>query len=189
MIGYISGIAKNIENQLLIVDVNGVGYELHCSSNTLMDVTADSPTTLWVYTHVREDSLQLFGFSSKVEKRLFESLLKVNGIGPKMAITILSGASLDQIIDAIEAKDIKALCALPKVGKKIAEQMILTLRGHLVLDESKSPQAQAHDDVHSALVNLGFRPADIQNVLKDLGAELDFETKLRRALQTLGGGR
>lgn len=189
MIGYVSGVAKFVEANNLIVDVNGVGYELMCSSNTMMDIQLEGPVTLWVYTHVREDALQLFGFSSKVEKKLFESLLKVNGIGPKMATTILSGASLDKIIDAIEAKDIKSLTALPKVGKKIAEQMILTLKGQLVFDESKSPQAQAHDDVYSALINLGFRSNDVQLVLKELGGELNFEDKLRKALATLGGGR
>ncbi|MBY0313943.1 MAG: Holliday junction branch migration protein RuvA [Bdellovibrionales bacterium] len=189
MIGYVSGAVKFIEANNVIIDVNGVGYELTCSANTLMDTKKDGSMALWVYTHVREDALQLYGFSSKVEKKLFESLLKVNGIGPKMAVTILSGASLDKIIDAIESKDIKTLTAFPKVGKKIAEQMILTLKGQLVLDESKSPQAQAHEDVHSALINLGFRSADVQNVLKDLGGDMTFEDKLRKALSTLGGHR
>lgn len=186
MISYLRGNVILAENQSAILDVQGVGYEVICSSNTLSDLVVSADTALWIYTHVREDSLLLFGFSSQVEKKLFESLIKVNGIGPKMAITILSGASLDQIIDFIEKDNVKGLTGLPKVGKKTAEQMILTLKGKLVFEQSSVPRPDR--DVLSALVNLGFRATDVKEVLKETDDKMSFEDQLRKALQSLGGG-
>jgi holliday junction DNA helicase RuvA len=186
MIGYLSGLVKYVENHDVILDVNGVGYELQCSSNTLADLALGENSALWVHTHVREDAFTLFGFSSQVEKKLFESLLKVNGVGPKMAIVILSGATLDHIIDSIESKNVPALCALPKVGKKTAEQMILTLKGKLVVDREATP-AGGGGDIVSALSNLGFKPGNIHEVVKKLEPGLSFEEKIRQALAELGG--
>lgn len=186
MIGYLSGLVKFLETNSVILDVQGVGYELTCSSNTLGDLALGANSALWVHTHVREDALSLFGFSSQVEKKLFESLLKVSGIGPKMAIQILSGAALDHIIDAIENKDVAALCALPKVGKKTAEQMILTLKGKLVMDRAGTASG-GQGDLVSALANLGFKPATIHDVVKKIDPQLSFEEKIRTALAELGG--
>lgn len=189
MIAYLSGNIKWIESNTVIVDVGGVGYETICSTNTIGDLSEGAKTALWIHTHVREDALQLFGFSSQVEKRLFENLLKVNGIGPKMAIQILSGAPLDRLIDFIEQQDVKALCQLPKVGKKIAEQMILTLKGKLVLESTATKGRAPTDELASALSNLGFKPYDIQEVLKDIDRKTPFEDQIRAALSTLGGHR
>jgi len=186
MIGYLNGKVKWIEGNSLIIDVGGVGYEALCSTNTIGDLAEGALAALWVHTHVREDALQLFGFSSQVEKRLFESLLKVNGIGPKMAIQILSGAPLDRLIDFIEQQDVKALTQLPKVGKKIAEQMILTLKGKLVIEGASKPTT---DELVSALANLGFKPYDIQEAVKKIDRKKPFEDQIRTALSTLGGQR
>lgn len=187
MIGYLNGTVQWIEGNQVILDVSGVGYESLCSSNTLMDLEEGAKTALWIYTHVREDALQLFGFSTQIEKRLFENLLKVNGIGPKMAVQILSGAPLDRLIDFIEQQDVKALTQLPKVGKKIAEQMILTLKGKLVIESAsgKTPS----DELSSALSNLGFKPHDVQEVVKSIDRKLPFEDQIRKALSSLGGAR
>lgn len=187
MIGYLQGTIRWMESSQIIIDVQGVGYEVTCSSNTLVDLLEGQGAALWIYTHVREDVIHLFGFTSQVEKKLFESLLKVNGIGPKMAIQILSGASLDQIIDSIEQQDVKALTQLPKVGKKIAEQMILTLRGKLVVDDARTSAGQ--DDLSSALTNLGFKIQDVQDIVKKVDRKKPFEEQLRLALTSLGGGR
>jgi holliday junction DNA helicase RuvA len=186
MIGYLHGIVKWVETSQVILDVQGVGYEVSCSSNSLADLPESRPASLWIYTHVREDAIQLFGFSTQVEKKLFESLLKVNGIGPKMAIQILSGAALNHIIDAIEQQDVKLLTQLPKVGKKIAEQMILTLKGKLVLSSSG---VAVQDDLSSALTNLGFKPLDVQEITKKVDRKKPFEEQLRSALASLGGAR
>jgi holliday junction DNA helicase RuvA len=187
MIAYLRGKVFEMQDNSLILDVQGVGYDVIASKNTLDDLRLDTETAVWVHTHVREDAFSLFGFSSKVEKHLFESLIKVNGIGPKLAIQILSGATLDQIIQLIENEDIKGLCQLPKVGKKTAEQMILSLRGKLVIDAENAPQASTKTELQSALAHLGFKPADIEKVLTKVEPKSDFEEQLRHALSLLGG--
>ena len=144
---------------------------------------------MWIHTHVREDQFTLFGFSSKIEKKLFLSLIKVNGIGPKLATQVLSGASLDHIIDAIEEKNVKALTALPRVGKKTAEQMILTLKGALVVDrdqqQTKMEPVKPHKEILSALTNLGFRSAEVEEVVLSLPKDVDFEQGVRDSLRLL----
>ena len=189
MISFLSGQIIDNEASVLTVLCRGVGYEVTCSTNTVADLEGIKVVQLWIYTHVREDQFHLFGFSSKVEKKLFLSLIKVNGVGPKMAMQILSGASLDHIIDAIESKDVKALTALPRVGKKTAEQMILTLKGALVVDKSQSNQkmepVKPHKEILSALTNLGFRSGEIEEVVYGLPKDIDFEQGVRESLRLL----
>ena len=135
MIAYISGqVAERGENEIVVL-CRGLGYQVFCSQNTLDDIADRKVVQLWTHNHVREDLFALYGFSSKVEKKLFLSMLKVNGIGPKLAIRALSGAPLQTILTAIEKSDVATLVKLPKVGKKTAEQMILTLKGKLVMEE------------------------------------------------------
>lgn len=186
MIAYLRGKVHEMYDHSLIIDVQGVGYEVNASRNTLEDMNLTAETALWVHTHVREDAFTLFGFSSKVEKHLFESLIKVNGIGPKLAIQVLSGATLDQIIQLIENEDVKGLCQLPKVGKKTAEQMILSLRGKLVLDGESAPST-TKSELTTALTHLGFRGVDIEKVLTKVEPAAPFEDQLRHALSLLGG--
>lgn len=139
MIGYLKGKIIEVTSDSALIDVNGVGYEVLASSSNLAEMQNSLGTIeLWIHTHVREDALVLFGFSNKLEREMFHSLLKVNGIGPKLAINALSGATPDQIIEMIELEDVKALSKLPKVGKKTAEQMILTLKGKLVISARDS---------------------------------------------------
>ncbi len=189
MISFLSGQVIDNEEGILTLLCRGVGYEVICSTNTVGDLHDRKIVQLWIHTHVREDQFQLFGFSSKIEKKLFLSLIKVNGIGPKLAIQVLSGASLDHIIDAIEAKDVKALTALPRVGKKTAEQMILTLKGALIVDKgaekSNVEPARPHKEIMSALTNLGFRAAEIEEVVYGLPKDVDFEQGVRDSLRLL----
>lgn len=187
MISYLSGQVIDEHEGALTILCRGVGYEVICSTNTLNDLTDRKVVQLWIYTHVREDALQLFGFSSQVEKKLFLNLLKVNGIGPKLAMQILSGASLDSIIDAIESKDVATLTKLPKVGKKTAEQMILTLKGTLAIDKVDHSPApvKTHKEILSALVNLGFRAQEVEEVIYALPSDIDFEQGVRHSLKVL----
>lgn len=209
MIAQLKGFLIEVTPESAILDVNGVGYELTCSLNTLAELQADmmggagatakpsKPVQVYTYTHVREDVLQLFGFSSKTEKQLFTTLLKVNGIGPKMAINILSGGTVEQILAMIESEDVKALSKLPKVGKKTAEQMVLTLKGKLVIQEPETPAkksvslaktlAGTHKEIHSALVNLGFRPQDVDKVISQMPKEVDLQEGIRQGLSALSG--
>lgn len=194
MIGYLRGRVNELNPEGLIVDVGGVGYELQCSVNTLDDCGAGEEVALHVHTHVREDAIALFGFSTALEKRLFLSLTKVNGVGPKLAIKALSAGPLSRLVEMIEAGDVKGLSGLPKVGKKTAEQIILTLRGKLVMDDAEGKAAGAtsrplgtRGEIVSALVNLGFRLPDVEKVVEDLPVGTDLQSGIRQGLQALTG--
>ena len=195
MIGYLRGKVLDLELDSVLLDCQGIGYELSCSPTTLASLQPNEGASLWVYTHVREDALILFGFGDKLEKQLFLQLLKVNGVGPKMAMNILGGGSVDDIHRMIENEDAKGLAKLPKVGKKTAEQIVLTLKGKLVLvsnatiDGAQAPlkvkSTDSWRELASALVNLGFRPAEVDKVITDLPKDADFESQFRQALATL----
>lgn len=187
MIGYLQGRPLRYSEDTLILLVQGVGYELHCSAFTLSDLEGKSFVEVWIHTHVREDALQLFGFSTELEKSLFLALNKVNGVGPKSALNILSGAPAPQIVQWIEDANASALSKLPKIGKKSAEQIILTLQGKLVRagERGSSTRFGARSQLVSALVNLGFRLGDVEKVVDQMPAETDFEQGLRLGLAGL----
>ncbi|MEQ1664087.1 MAG: Holliday junction branch migration protein RuvA [Bdellovibrionales bacterium] len=190
MIAYLQGSLLDIQDDSVIMNVRGVGYELCVSSQTAEALsTSEAQTQLWVYTHVREDALSLFGFLSKTEKELFLSLIKVNGIGPKVAMKILSGAPLGVIIKMIDAGDVSGLSKLPKVGKKTAEQIVLSLKGKLVfVDASVQMQvSSARSDIVSALVNLGFKNNDVEKVVSQMDVGIEFEEGIKRGLAGLAG--
>lgn len=195
MIGYLKGQLKEAGLEAALILINGVGYEVLGSQTLLADLVTrvNQEIEVWIYTHVREDALQLFGFASPDEKQLFLSLLKVNGVGPKSALNLLSGGSVNDIIGMIESEDAKGLSKLPKVGKKTAEQIILTLKGKLVLTEKTSKATQlslpkSASDIRSALINLGFKPNDVEKIIHHLPEGIDFEQGLRQGLAALTGG-
>ncbi len=187
MISYLQGRPLRFGADHMILLVQGVGYELHCSTQTLQDLEGKAFVESWVYTHVREDALQLFGFSTEFEKTLFLLLLKVNGVGPKSAQAILSGASASQISQWIEEANTAALSKLPKIGKKTAEQIILTLQGKLVRvgETSLGQKFVARAQIVSALVNLGFRMTDVEKVVDQMAPDTDLEAGLRQGLSAL----
>lgn len=189
MIAHLRGrIVENLAEGV-VMEIGGFAFELVCSSNTASDLELDREVVVHTYLHVREDALQLFGFSTRLEKKLFLSLIKVNGVGPKMATQMLSGAPIHEIVRWIEAGDAKALTQLPKVGKRTAEQLVLTLRGRLVKWDEPGDESSARlgvrEDVISALVNLGFRPADVDRVVQDIPKDYDVERAVREGLQRL----
>jgi Holliday junction DNA helicase RuvA len=193
MIAIISGKLIDSNDECCVVMTGGVGYEIICSLSTLADLQEkkNKDIYLYIYTHVREDALQLFGFQTMDEKNLFLSLLKVNGIGPKSAVNILSGASPSDLAQMIDSEDVKALSKLPKVGKKTAEQMILTLKGKLVFGDTKTSSKkpafnQKHREISTGLVNLGFRSQDVEKVVAALG-EVTVEDGIRQGLASLTG--
>ncbi len=186
----------------VIVDVGGVGYELIVPVSTFYDLgEPGADVSLRVYTYVREDALQLYGFRTDREKRLFLLLTSVSGIGPKLAITILSGMSADELIPAIRTNDLVRLVAIPGVGKKTAERLVVELRDKLSPLSSaeleagfqagslaaSAPDAQ-RDDIISALVNLGWpRPSAEKAVLNTIREMPDakFEVLLRQSMRKL----
>ena len=137
----------------------------------------------------QDSSLTLFGFLSRLDKKFFLTLLKVNGVGPKLALNLMSGASVENLQKWIEAGDVKALTQMPKVGKKTAEQIILTLKGQLVFSEDaqSSPKSLQRSQISSALVNLGFRLQDVEKVVEQVPHEVDVEDGIRRCLSVLSG--
>jgi Holliday junction DNA helicase RuvA len=193
MIGYLKGNVLEVGAETAILEIHGVGYEVSCPGPVLQDLALhrDQPQELWIYTHLREDALHLFGFGSANEKEFFLTLLKINGVGPKMALSILSGASIEKIMAMIEAEDVKGLTQLPKVGKKTAEQMILSLKGKLVLTpRGASAQAapvasQNLQMISSALVNLGYKINDVERVLTEFPRDMEVHEGVRRGLQVL----
>ena len=187
MIGYLQGRPLRFATDHMILLVQGVGYELNCSTQTMQDLDGKTFVEVWVYTHVREDALQLFGFSTELEKTLFLSLLKVNGIGPKSALNIVSGAPTSQIVKWIDDANVGALTKLPKVGKKSAEQIVRTLQGKLVRSGETGTEQhfRARSQIVSALVNLGFRFNDVEKVVDHMPTDTDLEAGLRQGLAAL----
>ncbi|MCE3010874.1 MAG: Holliday junction branch migration protein RuvA [Proteobacteria bacterium] len=193
MIGYLKGQVFDVTSENLVLNVSGVGYEVQTPLPMLAQMASLSATEketqavgLWIYTHVREDQITLFGFETRAEKQMFMTLLKVNGIGPKSALNILSGATFEKLQQMIDTGDVKGLTSLPKVGKKTAEQMILTLKGKLVSTENRSSQATGtHQEISFALVHLGFKPQDVDQVVAQLPREIDLQEGIRQGLQSL----
>lgn len=187
MISFLRGEVIELNNEKITLDVGGVGYEIFCSLNTIKEISLASGISLFIQTHVREDAIVLFGFSTSVEKELFLSLIKVNGVGPKVAIKILSGATVNEFFDMIENEDVARLSKIPKVGKKTAEQLVLALRGKLVMSSQKSEVAAGvKHQIISALMNLGFKEIEVQKVVKELPDTVPFEEGLRTGLLSLG---
>jgi len=192
MIAHLRGrlIAKR-PNQA-VVEVAGVGYDVTITIPTFSDLpAAGSEVALHIYTHVREDAIALFGFLRAEEKQLFEKLIQVSGIGPKLAITILSGMPAAEMVSAIRAGDIARLTRIPGIGKKTAERMVLELRDKLE-GFGESPPAKlvtpVEEDVLSALVNLGYQRVAAERALAAAagnGQTTSFDVLFRDALSTL----
>jgi holliday junction DNA helicase RuvA len=196
MIGRLTGrLAEKAPDQVLL-DVGGVGYLVHIPLSTFYDLPEpEDPTSLWIYTHVREETLALYGFLSQRERALFLLLLTVNGVGPRVALTVLSGMPLPELVDALRNQDVRRLMSVPGVGKKTAERMVLELAEKAAKFSLPpgpgSPPSVAADDVVSALVNLGFRKNEAERVVDGIGragAPSDFGDYLKAALKKLTGG-
>jgi holliday junction DNA helicase RuvA len=205
MIAYLSGKILEKDANLLIVDVGGVGYEVTIPLSTFYELgEAGEAVELRIHTVVREDAFALFGFKTVREKELFLHLISVSGIGPKSAITALSGMSADEIISAIRQNNLARLNSIPGVGKKTAERLVIELRDKIAKlagvasEEMKSqgiaPQAsgdEVYDDAVSALINLGYQRNAAEKALKQAmqeGTELSVQKLLRRSLQLLAKG-
>ena len=195
MIGSLRGkLIEKRPNQLL-VDVAGVGYQVQIPLSTFASVGAlHSDTTLLIHTHVREDQITLFGFVTAREKQCFELLISASGVGPSLALKILSGMSIDELVPAIRKGDLAQLVRIPGVGRKTAERMVVELRDKLaVVDVAEagkpSTRSQLESDVASALVNLGYDVKSVEGAIEKsrVTSGADFENLLRSSLQILGG--
>ncbi|HEY0510399.1 MAG TPA: Holliday junction branch migration protein RuvA [Thermoanaerobaculia bacterium] len=195
MIGYLQGTLLRADPERLLLDVQGVGYEVHIPLSTWYEIEKrrDERIGLFVHTHLREDGITLFGFWTEREKLLFERLIGVNGIGPRLARVALSGLPPDELLAAIAAGDLGRLATIPGVGKKTAERMVLELREKMLaltaeLPERSAAAAPADQDVVSALVNLGYKASQAERAVADVRREKPdgaFNELLRASLNRL----
>ena len=192
MIARLRGKLAEKEPNRVVVDVNGVGYEVFVPLTTYTALPeSGADVSVDIYTHVREDIIALYGFSSRQERRVFERLISISGIGPRLAITILSGGSVEGLVGAIKRGDLARLTSIPGVGKKTAERIVVELKDKLkdVAEEAAKPTVEV--DVVSALENLGYSRAMIEGaVRRAMDGEEDavFEVLFKRTLQILTKG-
>ena len=180
MYGYIKGtIIENSSNYILI-DNNGIGYIIFVANPYSYEINKEY--IVYTYTHIREDEYSLYGFKSVEEKDLFLKLISVKGLGPKMALPILATGSIEGIVDAIERDNILYLKKFPKIGDKLARQIILDLRGKLVKTDSTVNQ---DDELVEALMALGYKNADIKKILPKIDNSLSIEDKIKESLKIM----
>jgi Holliday junction DNA helicase RuvA len=196
MIGRLTGrLATKAPDQVLL-EVGGVGYLVHIPLSTFYELPEqEAPASLWIHTHVREDALSLYGFLTERERSLFLLLLGVTGIGPRVALTVLSGIPPLELVEALRRQDVRRLVAVPGVGKKTAERMVLELAERVAAlpgeAPAREPAAVAFEDVVSALVNLGYRKTEAEKAVDATAREVapeEFGEFLRLALKRLTGG-
>jgi len=195
MIGSLRGKLIEKRPNLVLLEVGGVGYQVLIPLSTFTSLGAlHAEATLLVHTHVREDQLALYGFLTSREKQCFELLISASGVGPSLALKILSGMGLDELVPAIRKGDLAQLVRIPGVGRKTAERIVLELRDKLAavdVPEVGKPatRSQLESDVASALVNLGYDERAVESAMAKSRGTMgnDFESLLRASLQVLGG--
>lgn len=195
MIAQLSGKVIEKDDKSVVLDVGGVGYRLFMSTNSLSKVPPkDSSTTIYTYLYVREDVLQLFGFTSLEEKQLFENLVSVSGIGPKVAVAVLSAFSPVSLKKAIITEDLDLITAIPGIGKKSAGRLVVELKDKLVLPElelvssgSGKGEDSAYNQARAALVGLGYTTAEATKALEGYPSdkEVKVEEMVKYALKNL----
>jgi Holliday junction DNA helicase RuvA len=199
MIAYLSGILFSKNPQSVVVDINGVGYQIFIPLSTFYRLPDETDTvSLHVYTHVREDTLQLFGFQTEMEKQIFLLLISVSGIGPRVALNILSGMGFEELLSAIVGADSERISSIPGVGKKTSQRIILELKekasklaegiGAVLEERIEIRHRETYEDALSALINLGYPSKAAKKAIeialrKD--QEMNIETLLKEALQNL----
>jgi holliday junction DNA helicase RuvA len=193
VIGFLKGRLAVKQPPMLMVDVNGVGYEMEAPMSTFYGLpAAGEPVALFTHLVVREDAHILYAFGTDGERRLFRGLLKVSGVGPKIALGILSGASVEDFLRTVEAEDVVMLTRIPGIGRKTAERVIIEMRDSvkkLSMPAAGSPKgtdpaASAQSEAFSALIALGYKPPEVVRLLKSVdAADLATTEIIRRALK------
>lgn len=193
VIARLQGLLIEKQPPVLVVDVNGVGYELEAPMSTFYKVTLGSPVTLYVHQVVREDANLLYGFATREERDMCRTLLKVNGVGPKMALAILSGMEADAFAACIRQNDIATLTRIPGVGKKTAERLVIEMRDRLGDDSTglfantgASLPASAAQDAVTALISLGYKATEAEKAINKIKTDdASAEDLIRKALKNM----
>ena len=183
MYGYIKGIVKEVEANYVIIDNNGIGYLIYVANPYYYQL--DNTYTIYTYNCVREDEYSLYGFKNKEELNLFLKLISVKGLGPRMAIPMFATGSTEGIIDAISRENILYLKKFPKIGDKVARQIILDLKGKLNTSGGTATVDNEHDELSDALQALGYKQADIKKIVKNVDPSLTIENQIKEALKLL----
>ena len=193
MIARLTGRVLTLDQGALVLDVNGVGYEIEVASSTANSVEIDKIVTLETLLIVREDAQILFGFTELTEKKLFQLLIKINGVGPRLAIGIMSGLNEDELSLAIMEKDIKVLTSLPGVGKKTAERLVIELQDKIIFEKASGKKNESKisqellSDLEGTLLNLGYKPQEVDFAIHRIKIEsTDLEVLIKAALKELG---
>lgn len=181
MYSYIKGIVKIIESNYIVIENNNIGYLIFTPNSYSFNLNDEY--LIYLYQNVKEDELSLYGFKTKEEKELFLKLISVKGLGCKMALPILATGSINGIIDAIERENILYLKKFPKIGDKVAKQIILDLKGKLKVTENVINSNS--DELVEALKGLGYKNSDISRIIKQVNTNDSLENQIKEALRLL----
>jgi Holliday junction DNA helicase RuvA len=191
MIGYLKGKIISSKPTQILLDVNGVGYEIKISINTFERISGKDTVSLHIYTNVKEDSITLFGFYSEAEKEMFELLISINGVGPKSALGLLSGISTDELKQAIITNNVERMIAVPGIGRKTAERLILELRNKVrdIKEEGTIPtKPSLQKEAVSALTTLGYNLVSAEKAVNKILSDdsgIALEELIKRSLKEL----
>lgn len=181
MYSYIKGIVTMIEPSYVVIENNGIGYMVYVANPYSYKINEE--VLIYLYQQIREEENTLYGFKNKEDKDLFLKLISVKGLGCKMALPMLSGDNKDSIYDAIESGNINYLKKFPKIGDKVARQIILDLKGKLAVDAKEVKQD--YTELTETLKSLGYKPADIKKILPNIDASKTLESQVKEALKLL----
>ncbi len=180
MLDFINGIVSDIESDGIVIETSGIGFKVFTPNPYVFKEGETSK--VYLYNQIREDEYSLYGFKTKEERSLFLKLINVKGLGPKIAMPILAGGNVVGIIDAIDRENILYLQKFPKVGEKLARQIILDLKGKLVSKEENTP---INNELVEVLESLGYKKPDINRVVKEVDSSLSIEMQIKEALKLL----
>lgn len=183
MIGFLSGIIHHLQPNQVIVNVSGVGYRVLIPSN--LNLKLNQPIKLFIHTYSREDTLSLYGFSTSQQLELFETLISVSGIGPKIALILLSSSTAKSIKEAITASNVNFFTAIPGIGKKGAQRLIVELKSKLSQTDLDMGNLDQNSDLVDALNSLGFKINEIKKILPQINHQQPLESQIKQALKQL----
>ena len=184
MYGYIRGDIKEINSNYVILENNNIGYQVYVPNPYSYQLNKNY--TIYIYTKVAEEEYTLYGFRDKEQKELFLKLISVKGLGPKMALPILATGSLDNIADAIENNNLNYLKKFPKIGDKVAKQMVLDLKGKLnTINTGIFAKEDYSHELEEVLLGLGYKQGDIKKVLNKVNGDLSLEEQVKEALKLM----
>mgnify|MGYP004456337255 CR=1 FL=1 len=183
MYNYILGMVTDIEGTYVVVEAGGIGYQVYTPNPYSFDL--NTTYKVYIYQYIREDENSLYGFKSKEEKEMFLKLISVKGLGPKMALPILATGSISGIMDAIERENILYLKKFPKIGDKVAKQMILDLKGKISISGVEASNSSSYEELIEVLKGLGYKEKEIKAVVVKVNQELSLEEQVKEALKLL----